>query len=169
MYKLASALVLLTIFGGMLSGQLQQKAPVSSSDAEVAINAVLKSQVEAWGRGDLEGFMAGYWHSKELTFISNSEETRGWEETLHRYRQRYQYGGNQMGELGMSWYVPVHLLGPDAAYVTGKWQLTMPGGKQPHGSFTLIFRKFPEGWRIVHDHTCADQSAAPGTAASPSH
>jgi ketosteroid isomerase-like protein len=21
--------------------------------------------------------------------------------------------------------------------------------------FTLIFKKFPEGWRIVHDHTSA--------------
>ena len=31
----------------------------------------------------------------------------------------------------------------------------MPDGKQPHGVFTLIFRKFPEGWRIVHDHTCS--------------
>ena len=118
----------------------------------------MKSQIQAWSRGDLEGFMAGYWHSKQLTFMSNSEETRGWEETLHRYRQRYQYGGNQMGKLAMSWIEPIHLLGADAAYMDGKWQLTMPDGKQPHGSFTLIFRKFPEGWRIIHDHTCAEES-----------
>jgi beta-aspartyl-peptidase (threonine type) len=158
MNKPASALVLFlfTIFAGMLSGQVQHKAPVSSSDAEVAISAVLRAQVEAWGRGDLEGFMAGYWHSKDLTFMSNSDEARGWEETLHRYRQRYQYGGNQMGKLAMSWYSPIHLLGQDAAYVSGKWQLSMPDGGQPHGSFTLIFRRFHEGWRIVHDHTCAD-------------
>ncbi len=121
-----------------------------------AIEAVLKSQVEAWNRGDLEGFMAGYWHSSQLTFMSNSEETRGWEETLHRYRQRYQYGGNQMGKLAMSWVEPIQLLDTDAAYVDGKWQVTMPDGKQPHGSFTLIFRKLPEGWRIVHDHTCSE-------------
>jgi hypothetical protein len=29
----------------------------------------------------------------------------------------------------------------------------MPDGKRPSGLFTLILRKLPEGWRIVHDHT----------------
>jgi len=37
--------------------------------------------------------------------------------------------------------------------VTGKWQLTMSDGKQPHGLFTLIFKQLPVGWKIVHDHT----------------
>ena len=156
MNKLISTVVLLVLLAGTLPGQVQQKGSASDNDTATAIEAVLKSQWQAWNRGDLEGFMEGYWHSKQLTFMSNSDETRGWEETLHRYRQRYQYGGNQMGQLGMSWVEPIHLLGADVAYVDGKWQLTMPDGKQPHGSFTLIFRKFPEGWRIVHDHTCSE-------------
>jgi ketosteroid isomerase-like protein len=32
----------------------------------------------------------------------------------------------------------------------------MNDGKTPHGLFTLIFKRFPEGWRIVHDHTSAE-------------
>src|ERR1035438_6345812 len=99
MKQLAGAVVLLALFAGILPGQVQQKASASDDEAAAAIEAVLKSQGEAWNRGDLDGFMAGYWHSKQLTFMSNSEETRGWEETLHHYRQRYQYGGNQMGKL----------------------------------------------------------------------
>jgi beta-aspartyl-peptidase (threonine type) len=33
----------------------------------------------------------------------------------------------------------------------------MPDGSTPGGLFTVIFRKFPEGWKIVHDHTSADE------------
>ena len=73
-----------------------------------------------------------------------------------------------MGTLSFS-DLQVEVLGPDAALVRGRFQLVMPDGKQPHGLFTLIFRKFHEGWRIVHDHTCADQPADPGSSASPSN
>jgi ketosteroid isomerase-like protein len=34
----------------------------------------------------------------------------------------------------------------------GRWQLTR-AADTPHGRFTLIFRRTPQGWRIVHDHT----------------
>jgi ketosteroid isomerase-like protein len=46
-------------------------------------------------------------------------------------------------------------LAPDAAFVRGAWHLNMTDGKAPHGLFTLIFRRFPDGWKIVHDHTSA--------------
>jgi beta-aspartyl-peptidase (threonine type) len=59
-----------------------------------------------------------------------------------------------MGKLAFS-DLRIETLGPAAALVRGSFQLTMPDGKQPHGIFTLVFRKFPEGWRIIHDHTCA--------------
>jgi beta-aspartyl-peptidase (threonine type) len=57
-----------------------------------------------------------------------------------------------MGHLEFSG-LRIEMLGPEAAFVRGEWHLTMPDGKAPHGLFTLIFRKFPEGWKIVHDHT----------------
>ena len=42
----------------------------------------------------------------------------------------------------------------DLAVVTGSWELEIEGQeKRPGGVFTLIFRRLPEGWRIVHDHT----------------
>ena len=47
------------------------------------------------------------------------------------------------------------LLGSEAAFVLGEWHLAMSDGKTPHGLFTLVFRKFPDGWKIVHDHTAA--------------
>ncbi len=115
---------------------------------------MLLSQVEAWNHGQLEGFMQGYWHSPDLTFFSGATETRGWEPTLARYRQRYQAEGKEMGKLEFQ-KLDIDLLSRSSAVVTGEWHLTMSDGKQPHGLFTLIFKRLPAGWRIVHDHTSA--------------
>jgi ketosteroid isomerase-like protein len=136
------------------SAAAQQEGGAGSSNVDAAVKAVLDTQVAAWNHHDLEGFMAGYWKSPELTFFSGTTETRGWEPTLERYRRSYQAEGHVMGTLSFS-DLQVEALGTDAAFVRGKYQLVMPDGKQPHGVFTLIFRKFSEGWRIVHDHTCS--------------
>ena len=130
----------------------------ASSDAasvDSAVRTVLQSQVEAWNHHDLEVFMSGYWNSPELTFFSGTTETKGWQPTLERYRRTYQAEGRAMGQLSFS-DLQVQALGADAAFVRGRFHLMMPDGKQPSGAFTLVFRKFPEGWRIIHDHTCAD-------------
>jgi beta-aspartyl-peptidase (threonine type) len=125
-----------------------------SGNAQGAIRQVLDKQVEAWNRQDLDAFMQGYWHSPQLTFFSGATENRGWDAALERYRKAYQSEGRKMGKLAFS-DLQIESLGPAAAFVRGSFQLTMPDGKQPHGIFTLVFRKFPEGWRIIHDHTCA--------------
>lgn len=151
MRKLILVLALLGIT--TVSAMAQSTNP---QPAETQIREVLQRQVSAWNRHDLEGFMAGYWRSPELTFFSGGSTTKGWEPTLERYRQRYQANGAAMGKLEFS-DLTVEQLCPDAAFVRGHWHLTMPDGKQPHGLFTLVFRKFPEGWRVVHDHTSAAQ------------
>ncbi len=121
-----------------------------------AIEQVLHVQQDAWNRHDLEGFMAGYWNSPELTFFSGVHETSGWQGAIERYRKMYQGEGKEMGKLGFS-SLRVESLGSDAAFVRGAWRLTLSDGKTPHGLFTLIFRKFPDGWKIVHDHTSAEE------------
>jgi beta-aspartyl-peptidase (threonine type) len=98
--------------------------------------------------------MSGYWKSPELTFFSGAKETRGWEATLERYRATYGSPGHAMGKLDFS-DLRIEMLGPEAAFVRGSWHLTMPDGKNPQGRFTLIFRKFGDGWKIIHDHTSA--------------
>ncbi len=123
-----------------------------AGEANAAVERVLLRQVEAWNRHDLQGFMAGYWNSPRLTFFSQATKTSGWQSTLERYQKRYQAEGREMGNLRFS-DLEVETLASDAALVRGAWQLTTTDGKNPHGLFTLIFRKFPEGWKIVHDHT----------------
>jgi len=119
---------------------------------ETTIRQLLDKQVAAWNRHDLEGFMAGYWDSPQLTFFSGGTVTTGWQPTLERYRKRYQAEGREMGTLRFA-DLRVESLGPGEAFVRGAYELTMSSGKKPHGLFTLVLRKLPEGWRIVHDHT----------------
>jgi uncharacterized protein (TIGR02246 family) len=127
----------------------------SPDDGKVAVEQVLRTQQEAWNRHDLDGFMAGYWNSADLTFFSGGKVTSGWQAALDRYRAKYSGPGNEMGKLEFS-DLRVEMLGPDAAFVRGAFHLTMSDGKTPHGIFTLVFRRFPDGWKIVHDHTSVE-------------
>ena len=119
-----------------------------------AVQHLLEAQQAAWNRHDLEGFMAGYWISPDLTFFSGGQRIAGWQAALDRYTKNYQDAGKEMGRLEFG-DLNIEPLGNEAAFVRGSYHLTMRDGKTPHGLFTLIFRKFPEGWKIVHDHTAA--------------
>ena len=114
------------------------------------IRAVMSAQVAAWNRGDIDGFMAGYARSDTTEFVSGDKITRGWQTVRDRYRKKYS-SREKMGRLAFS-DIKVTLLGADAAMVLGRWQLVRQNDK-PHGIFTLLFRRTPAGWRIVHDHT----------------
>jgi ketosteroid isomerase-like protein len=133
-----------------LTGSTQNSHP----DVKSQFAQVLESQQAAWNRHDLEGFMAGYWNSPDLTFFSGATMNSGWQSTLDHYRKTYQSEGHEMGKLEFS-DLNIHELSPDAAFVRGAWKLTMSGKKTPHGLFTLVFRKFPDHWKIIHDHTSA--------------
>ena len=126
----------------------------ASTDDKAAIERVLNMQRDAWNRQDLVAFMDGYWKSTELTFFSGGTENHGWQAALDHYRATYAAPGHEMGKLDFA-NVRVEMLAPDAAFVRGEFHLTMSDGKTPHGLFTLVFRKFPDGWKIVHDHTSA--------------
>lgn len=110
----------------------------------------MDDQAVAWNRGDIEGFMAGYWKSDKLTFISGLNVTRGWQGTLDRYKKTYDSRA-KMGVLTFS-DLEITMLGKDAAVVLGSWALKREKD-DPHGKFTLTFKKFKEGWRIIMDHT----------------
>jgi beta-aspartyl-peptidase (threonine type) len=115
------------------------------------IKLVLNNQVEAWNKGELEGYMNGYWNSPELVFFSDGDKTMGWEPVYKRYKSRYQDEGKEMGKLEFS-EVEVEMLSSNSAFVKGRWKLKI-SAKDFDGLFTLIFKKFPEGWKIIHDHT----------------
>jgi uncharacterized protein (TIGR02246 family) len=126
--------------------------PEQPSNSVAEIQSILTAQQDAWGRGDIDGFMNGYARSASTVFVSEDEVRRGWETVRDRYRAKYSDRA-KMGTLSFSG-IEVTMLSPDAAVVLGRWRLKR-ANDEPHGRFTLIFKRLPEGWRIVHDHTSA--------------
>ena len=127
-------------------------APAESETAVAEIRAVLQTQQDAWNRGDIDAFMNGYARSASTAFVSEDSITRGWETVRDRYKQKYSNPA-EMGKLTFS-DLEVTVLSADAAVVLGHWELQRTNDR-PHGRFTLIFKRLPEGWRIVQDHTSA--------------
>ena len=126
--------------------------PEQPPNSVAEIQSVLTAQQDAWNHGDIDAFMNGYARSASTVFISEDEVRRGWETVRDRYHTRYSDRG-KMGTLSFS-EIEVTMLSPDAAVVLGRWKLKR-ADDEPHGRFTLIFKRLAEGWRIVHDQTSA--------------
>jgi ketosteroid isomerase-like protein len=127
-------------------------APKQGASAIAEIRSVLRMQQGAWNHGDIDGFMKGYARSKSTIFISEDTMRRGWETVRDRYRKKYS-DRVKMGILTFS-DLEIVPLSADSALAFGRWKLQLAKDR-PHGRFTLIFRRLPQGWRIVHDHTSA--------------
>ena len=130
----------------------QPKSKTENSIA--AIRMVLDAQRDAWNRGDIEGYMDGYDRSNETVFISGDNVTRGWKTVLERYKKSYDTR-EKMGVLTFS-DLEINLLSSNSAVVLVRWALKR-SNDEPHGRFTLIFKRTKKGWRIIHDHTSSNQ------------
>ena len=119
---------------------------------------VLTDQTAAWNRGDLDGFMDGYWHDQRLTFTSGDRVEHGWEDTRDRYLKKYWAPGMRPSDRGKLAFEELQIeeLSPTAAIVRGRYVLTLSAAREPAtGRFTLVFQKFSNGWKITSDHTSA--------------
>lgn len=127
--------------------------PLQASQAVVnGLRSLLNDQADAWNRGDIDSFMKGYWKSPDTVFVGSGGVQRGWDAVLARYKKSYP-DRSAMGHLTFS-ELEITPLGPDAAVILGHWQL-LREKDSPGGVFTLVARRLPEGWRIIHDHTSA--------------
>ncbi|MGB2643475.1 MAG: nuclear transport factor 2 family protein [Candidatus Acidiferrum sp.] len=155
-WVVAGAGLILLFALGVRVGRNTKAADERAADTS-AIQAVLNAQQAAWNRGDVDAFLTGYWHSPELTFSGTSGVSRGWDGVLARYKKSYPDKA-AMGHLDFS-ELEFHFLGPDAALVLGRWHLKRNKG-DIGGVFSLVWERFPEGWKIIHDHTSAVETAS---------
>jgi uncharacterized protein (TIGR02246 family) len=146
-YRLLTPIIFLVILSPTAASLAQNRPDTKSISA---IRAVLDAQAAAWNRGDLEGYMAGYDRSADTVFVSGDRVTRGWQTVLERYQKAYDTR-EKMGVLAFS-DLEITIVSKDAAVVLGRWHLQR-SKDEPHGRFTLLFRKTKAGWKIVHDHT----------------
>lgn len=134
----------------ILSAASAMPAQTKAEKIRLEIRKVMDEQVAAWNNGDIDGFMKGYWNSEELVFVSADRVTKGWQQTTDNYKKSYNTR-EKMGVLTFS-ELEIEVLGKDSAKVLGRWKVAHEP-KDSQGRFTLIFRKFKDGWKIVHDHT----------------
>ncbi|KAA9339794.1 DUF4440 domain-containing protein [Hymenobacter busanensis] len=138
-------------------GSPQPQTPTATPAAprpastQTAIRAVLADQATAWNRGDVAGYMQGYWQSDSLLFIGKNGPQRGWQRTLDNYRQSYPDAA-AMGQLDFN-QLRITPIGPNAAHVVGHWHLARPQKGDLQGWFTLLFREIDGRWVIVADHS----------------
>jgi len=133
---------------GILAGALTSGCAKPLDHPE--IREVLGEQVEAWNRGDLDGFMRGYWKSDDLIFSSPKGQTRGWQAVLEQYRKSYPTP-EKMGQLAFE-QIQISRPGEDRAEVSGRYRLKYPEGPRT-GRFYLHLRRINNAWVIVRDHT----------------
>jgi uncharacterized protein (TIGR02246 family) len=129
-------------------------APAAETSATNAVRNVLAVQKEAWNRGDIGGFMQGYWNSDDIRFAGGGDFKYGWSATLKGYQKAYPDAA-AMGKLSFD-LIEVREISPEVVYVFGKWRLTRANeadDKAPHGLFTLIVERKDGAWVITRDHT----------------
>ncbi len=146
MKNLVLASMLILLFITMAFAQSSSK----KIKIENAVKKVLNDQTAAWNKCNIEEFMQGYWNSEQLSFTSGNKNTRGWQATFDNYKNGYDRC-DKMGKLSFS-ELDITVLNKKSAMVRGRFLLERKNDK-PTGLFTLIFRKFKDGWKIVHDHT----------------
>ena len=143
-------LVLALGLGGSFLLAARRASSGQATGPEASVRAILAEQQSAWNEGKVDLFLEGYWKSDGLTFSGSQGITRGFAGVQERYRKSYP-DRQAMGKLDFTG-LEVRVLNPDAALVLGHWHLTREKG-DIGGVFSLVFQRFPEGWRIIHDHT----------------
>jgi ketosteroid isomerase-like protein len=118
--------------------------------SEAAIRKVLATQVATWNEANIDAFMETYWKSDSLLFVGKNGPTYGWQNTLNNYKKSYATK-EQMGKLNFD-ILQIKMLSADTYFVLGKWHLTRTVG-DAGGFYTLLFKKFADGWKIVADHS----------------
>jgi ketosteroid isomerase-like protein len=114
------------------------------------IQMVLEKQSQAWNKGDIEGYMQGYWNSPDLKFIGKNGITMGWQGTLERYKKSYpdkQTMGNLSFEL-----LHHEPIGKQHYQVIGQWKLLREKDIL-EGHFTLLWKKINGKWYVISDHS----------------
>lgn len=117
------------------------------------INEAMKLQEKAWNDGDMDGFMSlAYWQNDSLMFIGSKGVTYGYDQVLNNYHTSYPDGASK-GKLtfeNLEWIE----IGEEHGFLIGKWSIDREEPAEDiSGHYSLVWKRFPEGWRIIADHS----------------
>ena len=131
-------------------GMLISVSSMAQSNDEKIIRNILADQISFWNKGDIPGFMQGYWNSDSLVFVGKNGPTYGYNNTLRNYQKNYP-NKDYMGILNFD-IISVQPMEKDHFFVIGKFMLQRKVG-DASGHFTLILRRINGVWKIVSDHS----------------
>ena len=125
----------------------------STNDFEmdkIMVQKVMGDQEESWNKGDIQGFMKGYWNSDSLRFLGKRGLTKGWQKTLDNYIKGYP----DMQAMGILKFDQLSFepLNEKQMFVVGKWTLKRENDTLS-GYYSLLWKKFDGDWKIIFDHT----------------
>jgi ketosteroid isomerase-like protein len=126
------------------------KTQIEKDTAE--IKAVLYRQAEDWSSASIDAFMQGYDKTPNLLFVGKSGITKGWQQTLDRYKVGYPTK-DHTGRLTFD-VLEVQAINAEAYILVGEFHLIRNVGKAD-GIFTLVFKKIDDDWKVISDHTSA--------------
>ena len=123
----------------------------TDSEDKAAILKIMKTQEKAWSANDLEGFMQGYWKSDSLKFYGSNGLTKGWQQTLDKYKKGYptkEHSGTLNFKIN-----DISKISDNSYWVMGEYFLKRSVG-DANGIFMIIFKKINGEWKIVADTSC---------------
>ena len=123
---------------------------------EIAIREVFEAGCAAWNRGDLDGYLAGYWDSDKTIWISGGSLTRGKKAIVAAYKARFSTP-QQMGKLTLA-ELEIDVLTTTDAIAFGRWMLAFED-KAAEGFFTVQLKKIESTWFYISDHSSTRQLA----------
>jgi beta-aspartyl-peptidase (threonine type) len=144
---------------GFLAGERFGGGWGSAKDRKEEVLQALKSQVAAWNKGDLDGFMNVYWKNDQMAFCGDGQLEFGWQATYDRFLDKYFSPGKNRGKLTFD-ETDVLFASADGAAVRARWALAYPDGKSAGGRFVVAMRKIGGAWKIVYDHTSSHPKPA---------
>jgi len=114
-----------------------------------AIYGVMNQMLALWNARDIEHYMECFWKSDNLLIVSDGEQVIGWNNLLATYQRSYP-DRREMAVCSIE-RVKIQSLGPDLALALSWWTVRT-GSRNSYSTDTAIFRKFPDGWKVVADH-----------------
>ena len=112
---------------------------------------IVEAQVEAWNRGDLDGFLKPYLNDQRRTMIIGSFGViQGFEAIKNHYLKKMEENST-LGELSVSNLQEVEI-NPTASFLNGHFSVQL-NNQRNVGLFSLLFIKIGDESKIVCDYT----------------
>ena len=127
------------------------------TDDHQRIRALFESGCAAWNRGDIDGYLADYWHSDKVRWVSEGMVSYGFEAIASAFKSRFDTPEN-MGKLEVA-NLEIQLLSESDALVFGGWTQTTRTARR-NGVFTVHMKKIDGVWLVVSDHSSTSRQSA---------